>query len=137
MRMASRVDHLVLVSNDVPTAVRFYADLLQGEVVRLAEFEAGDSDYPSVVFGDWQINVHPVVTPTQPRARDPRPGSGDFCLWFDGAIEPVIEHLCRCGVDIELGPVPQDCAGGPAMSVYFRDPDGCLVEFACRAGAPR
>ena len=39
MRMTSRVDHLVLVSNDVPTTVRFYADLLQGEVVRLAEFE--------------------------------------------------------------------------------------------------
>ena len=38
-------------------------------------------------------------------------------------------HLERCGVQIELGPVERGGAKGEGMSVYFRDPDGSLLEF--------
>ncbi|RUU50762.1 VOC family protein, partial [Mesorhizobium sp. M2C.T.Ca.TU.002.02.1.1] len=34
------------------------------------------------------------------------------------------------GVAIEVGPVRRIGARGPMMSVYFRDPDGNLVEVS-------
>jgi catechol 2,3-dioxygenase-like lactoylglutathione lyase family enzyme len=41
-----------------------------------------------------------------------------------------MEHLATCGIAVELGPVPRIGALGPMTSVYFRDPDGNLVEVA-------
>jgi catechol 2,3-dioxygenase-like lactoylglutathione lyase family enzyme len=32
-------------------------------------------------------------------------------------------------VPVELGPVPRSGARGDGRSVYFRDPDGSLMEF--------
>ena len=45
-------------------------------------------------------------------------------------ITEVVGRLCAHRVPIELGPVPR--AGGRGVvgtSVYFRDPDGNLVEI--------
>ena len=40
-------------------------------------------------------------------------------------------HLHQHGVAIELGPVERFGAKGRGTSVYFRDPDGSLLEFIC------
>jgi catechol 2,3-dioxygenase-like lactoylglutathione lyase family enzyme len=40
-----------------------------------------------------------------------------------------VAHLADCGVSVELGPVPRDGARGLGASVYFRDPDGSLLEL--------
>ena len=55
---------------------------------------------------------------------------GDLCLLVDGSIEAVVEHLSEIGIAIEEGPVDRTGAVGPLRSVYVRDPDGNLVEFA-------
>jgi catechol 2,3-dioxygenase-like lactoylglutathione lyase family enzyme len=39
-------------------------------------------------------------------------------------------------VAVELGPVPRNGARGPALSVYFRDPDGSLLEFLSYQWSP-
>jgi catechol 2,3-dioxygenase-like lactoylglutathione lyase family enzyme len=57
------------------------------------------------------------------------PGSADLCLRWPGPIAEAAEHLRAHGVEIELGPVDRAGARGAGMSVYFRDPDGSLVEF--------
>jgi len=44
--------------------------------------------------------------------------------------ESVVEHLRKCDVNIEEGPVPRTGALGPITSVYFRDPDGNLIEVS-------
>jgi catechol 2,3-dioxygenase-like lactoylglutathione lyase family enzyme len=137
MQKLRGVDHLVLVAGDVERTVGFYADVLGGTVRNLAAFRAGSALYPSVHFDNWKINVHPVATPAEPRAHYPRPGTADFCLRFDGPVSDAIAQLTRHDVAIELGPTAQECAAGWATSVYFRDPDGCLVELACyRGGNP-
>ena len=44
-------------------------------------------------------------------------------------IEEARGHLERLGVEVELGPVERLGAKGIGASVYFRDPDGSLLEF--------
>lgn len=64
------------------------------------------------------------------RALRPTPGSADLCFISAAPIERVIAHLNVCAVAILEGPVPRTGALGPMTSVYFRDPDGNLVEVA-------
>ena len=48
----------------------------------------------------------------------------------EGAEEgDAVAHLGSHGVPIELGPAPRSGARGEGISVYFRDPDGSLLEF--------
>jgi catechol 2,3-dioxygenase-like lactoylglutathione lyase family enzyme len=42
----------------------------------------------------------------------------------------VLQHLRVIGVEIEAGPVARRGALGELRSIYFRDPDGNLVEVA-------
>jgi catechol 2,3-dioxygenase-like lactoylglutathione lyase family enzyme len=57
------------------------------------------------------------------------PGGSDLCFEWDGPIADAIAHLKASGVEPELGPVERFGARGKGMSVYFRDPDGSLLEF--------
>lgn len=125
------VDHFVLVAGDVELTMRFYVEVLGGTPRHVAEWRAGEALYPSVHFDGWKINIHSANTLAAPRARTPQPGSADFCLRFPGPVSGATDLLRRHGVDIEHGPTREDCATGWATSVYFRDPDGCLVELAC------
>jgi catechol 2,3-dioxygenase-like lactoylglutathione lyase family enzyme len=45
-------------------------------------------------------------------------------------LDAVIAHPRACGVAIEEGPVQRSGAIGLMDSVYFRDPDGNLVEVS-------
>ena len=82
-------------------------------------------------FGDQKINLHPNPSPIEPKAAVPVPGSADFCVVAALSPEEVAERLHSWGVDIEQGPVTTVGAQGAMRSVYFRDPDGNLVEIAC------
>jgi catechol 2,3-dioxygenase-like lactoylglutathione lyase family enzyme len=42
----------------------------------------------------------------------------------------VVEHLSLCGIEIVEGPVQRTGATSRIESVYFRDPDGNLVEVS-------
>jgi len=42
----------------------------------------------------------------------------------------VLQHLHACGIDVIEGPVIRTGAQGPIQSVYFRDPDGNLLEVS-------
>lgn len=81
-------------------------------------------------FGAMRLNVHGPGVDAHPVVRLPvPPGGSDLCFVWPGTMSGVIEHLQMSGVEIELGPVPRSGARGEGMSVYFRDPDGSLVEF--------
>jgi catechol 2,3-dioxygenase-like lactoylglutathione lyase family enzyme len=120
----SALDHVVVAVSDWERSNAFCRDVLGAELV---ERPGGGWAYR---FGDQQLNLHgPGVTP-EPVARDPvRPGNSDLCFRWDGPISGAVEHLRRCGVAVELGPVTRAGARGEGTSVYFRDPDGSLLEF--------
>jgi catechol 2,3-dioxygenase-like lactoylglutathione lyase family enzyme len=75
--------------------------------------------------------VHgPGADVTENVARVPvRPGNSDLCFVWPGPIEEAMAHLARHAVEIETGPVARFGAHGAGTSIYFRDPDGSLLEF--------
>jgi catechol 2,3-dioxygenase-like lactoylglutathione lyase family enzyme len=119
-----RLDHLVLTVRDIDATIAFYVDVLGMEAV---SFGAGRR---ALAFGRQKINLHPASAPLAPHAATPMPGSADLCLITDTPLTDVIAQLQRMGVAIEQGPVPRTGAAGPILSVYFRDPDGNLIEVS-------
>ncbi|HSP71350.1 MAG TPA: VOC family protein, partial [Gaiellaceae bacterium] len=102
----------------------FYRDVLGAEVVEL------DKGRVAFRFGEQQLNVHGPGSTPEPRAVAPvRPGNSDLCFVWDGTAEEAAAHLRTHGVEPELGPVARLGARGRGTSVYFRDPDGTLLEL--------
>ena len=64
-----------------------------------------------------------------------RPGNSDVCFVWPEPIEAAVEHLLAHGVAVEQGPVERLGGRGQGRSVYFRDPDGSLLELISYAGA--
>jgi catechol 2,3-dioxygenase-like lactoylglutathione lyase family enzyme len=117
------LDHCVIHVSDWDVSNPFYRDVLGADIVRMGERYA-------YRFGDQQLNLHGPGVDPHPVARIPvAPGNSDLCFVWDGPIEEAVAHLERQGVEIELGPVPRSGARGAGTSVYFRDPDGSLLEF--------
>ena len=118
-----KLDHCVIHVSDWEISNTFYRDVLGAELVPR---ESGWS----YRFGDEQLNLHgPGVSPA-PVARLPvQPGNSDLCFEWPGPIDEAREHLERNGVEVEMGPVERSGARGTGTSVYFRDPDGSLLEF--------
>jgi catechol 2,3-dioxygenase-like lactoylglutathione lyase family enzyme len=79
-------------------------------------------------FGRQKINLHLAGKEFEPKALYPTPGSGDLCFITQTPMHEVIVHLRASHVAIVEGPAPQTGALGPMESVYFRDPDGNLIE---------
>jgi catechol 2,3-dioxygenase-like lactoylglutathione lyase family enzyme len=89
----------------------------------------------ALAFGAQKINLHEADREFEPKAAVPTPGSADLCFLTDVPVAEVVEHLAANGVEILEGPVRRTGAAGPITSVYFRDPDGNLIEVSGRLGA--
>jgi catechol 2,3-dioxygenase-like lactoylglutathione lyase family enzyme len=119
----TRLDHCVIHVTDWERSNAFYANVLGAELV------ARPAGY-AYRFGDNQLNVHgPGVTPAEVARLPVQPGNSDLCFEWMGSIDDAIAHLERCGVRIVSGPLRRFGAKGAGISVYFRDPDGSLMEF--------
>jgi catechol 2,3-dioxygenase-like lactoylglutathione lyase family enzyme len=118
-----KFDHCVVHVSDWARSNDFYARVMGAQVIaRGAGF--------AYRFGDTQLNLHGPGVDAVPVARDPvRPGNSDLCFEWPGPIAGAAAHLVQCGVPVELGPVARAGARGEGTSVYFRDPDGSLLEF--------
>lgn len=121
--MKTKLDHCVIAVSDWERSNRFYRDVLGAELVRSPNGWA-------YRFGSEQLNVHGPGQPGDPNARIPVPvGGSDLCFEWPGPIEDVMAHLQHHSVPIEVGPAVRTGARGKGTSVYFRDPDGSLMEF--------
>ena len=124
MSLPVRLDHSVVHVSDWEECNAFYRDVIGADIVSTP---SGSVAYR---FANAQLNLHGPGAVGHPRARIPvTPGNSDLCFEWDGAIEDAIAHLKAHEVDIELGPVGRFGHKGEGTSVYFRDPDGTLLEF--------
>jgi catechol 2,3-dioxygenase-like lactoylglutathione lyase family enzyme len=125
------IDHFVLTVASIEATCDFYACALGFGVERFRT-SGGAEERTALTFGEQKINLHEVGREFTPRARAATAGSGDFCLLTETPLGEVVAHLSEAGVAIEEGPVRKTGATGPLNSVYFRDPDGNLVEVSNR-----
>jgi catechol 2,3-dioxygenase-like lactoylglutathione lyase family enzyme len=126
--LADRIDHLVLTVADIEATARFYERAL-GFVPETFRGPDGQLRH-ALKFGRHKINLQDRTTVTPTKAQKPTFGSGDFCVIAAAPLDDVLAHLKTLAIPIEAGPVPRQGALGALRSIYFRDPDGNLVEVA-------
>jgi catechol 2,3-dioxygenase-like lactoylglutathione lyase family enzyme len=119
-----RIDHIVLTVFDVQRTLDFYSKVLGMEPVTFAGGRRG------LAFGRQKLNLHQAGAEFEPKALRPAPGAIDLCFISATPLAEVVDALKAHGVVVIAGPVAKTGALGPMMSVYFRDPDGNLIEVS-------
>ena len=123
MAVPTSLDHCVIHVTEWQRSNKFYVEVMGAALVPR---EVGYA----YRFGDCQLNVHgPGVKPAEVARLPVLPGNSDLCFEWSGPIEDAIAHLKKHGIEVERGPMQRFGAKGQGTSVYFRDPDGSLMEF--------
>jgi catechol 2,3-dioxygenase-like lactoylglutathione lyase family enzyme len=139
------IDHLAIVSDDMPTALDFYTRVMGFQLVhaRRVPFEADrwQPPYDNLrhYFFDmgndslFAVFEYPKGLPAQ--VRDHVGGMQHVAFHVPPEkFDAMIERVKGCGVHV-IGPVP---LGGRFWSAYFLDPFGIRLEFATdRSGTGR
>jgi len=119
------LDHIVLCVADVSRTIAFYQ-----RVLGMQPREERPGKW-SLHFGSNKISLQDArMAPSI--ARDTVPGSGNFCVLTEEPVARFADELRRLGIEVVDGPGERDGATGKILSVYFKDPDGNLVEVSNR-----
>jgi catechol 2,3-dioxygenase-like lactoylglutathione lyase family enzyme len=124
--LPTSLDHCVIHVSEWERSNAFYRDVIGMTVV--ARKDVG------FVYrlGPVQLNLHgPGLTPAEVARLPVQPGNSDLCFEWRGKIEDAVAHLGKHNVPVERGPMRRFGRKGEGTSVYFRDPDGSLMEFIC------
>ncbi len=119
-----RLDHFVLTVADIQRTVQFYTSILGMQAKTFGEGRV------ALHYGHQKINLHLKGHEIEPKAQHAICGSADLCFITSTPIESVLRELQEKQVDIIDGIVPRTGALGPIQSIYFRDPDGNLIEVS-------
>lgn len=118
-----QIDHIVIPVEDIQKSILFYTDILG------MKLDCSNNRYV-VKFGNQKINLHAGKAEFLPAAKNPTFGSTDICFLAEGNIYDLKAELEAKGVCIEEGVVKRTGAQGAISSIYFRDPDGNLIEIS-------
>lgn len=124
MSIIDSIDHLVLTVADVEKSCAFYSKVLGMKVITFGGCRK------ALEFGTQKINLHQYGQEFEPHAKSPVPGSSDLCFVASVPVRDVLQHLKQLNVKVLEGPVSRTGAKGPITSIYFRDPDGNLLEIS-------
>ena len=123
-------DHVAITVADVDATLAWYRRVLAAEPLHVDLWREGKLPVALLQVGASRMSVHPAAAPAAPHADAPTPGSADLCFRFDGPVDDILRLLDDTGVAVVDGPVPRPAANGEmGTSVYFRDPDGNLLEL--------
>lgn len=121
--LPAKFDHCVIHVSEWERSNTFYREILGADVI------ANGSGW-AYRFGEVQLNLHGPGIKATPLARlAVAPGGSDLCFEWPGPMAEAQAHLAQHGIAVELGPVARMGVRGQGLSVYFRDPDGSLLEF--------
>lgn len=120
----TQLDHLVLTVKDIPTSINFYQQALGMTPITFSNGRF------ALAFGNQKINLHQLGNEFEPKAEHVQNGSADLCFITNTPIEEVIFSLKNQNIEILEGPVIRTGATRKLLSVYFRDPDGNLIELS-------
>ena len=130
-----RIQHVGLVVSDLERSRRFYRDALGLEEVPRPPNFAFDGAW--FRFGEYELHLlaeaHTTGGAGQPEAGGPGAERGlTHHLAFEvDDLEPACARLARAGVPLVGGPMPR---GDGVTQVFFRDPDGYVLEYFQRTG---
>jgi len=123
------IDHIAFAAQDLEATCAFY-DRLFGARTHLDYAPDGKSLVRQIVLGGALLSIHQAGNGLELVARQPTVGGADICLRWSGSIESAVDLLSAHEIPLVDGPSRRRTADGlPALSIYFRDPDGNLVEL--------
>ncbi|KAJ5917078.1 hypothetical protein N7504_001093 [Penicillium tannophilum] len=137
------LDHLVLTVRSIPDTVAFYTTHLgmrhevfaspaNAEVLNHFTQNHSSNMKNALIFGSQKINLHQSGKEFEPKAQNVMPGSADLCFLTDKNVEKVLQAFKDARIEVLEGAkiVDRIGAAGKLRSVYVRDPDGNLIEYA-------
>lgn len=129
------IDHVAFPAHDLEATCAFYNRLF-GARTHFEYAPDGKSLVRQIALGGALLSIHQAGNGLDLVAKHPTIGGADICLRWSGSIDSAAELLCQHGIAIVDGPSPRRTADGlAAHSVYFRDPDGNLLELMAADGA--
>jgi glyoxylase I family protein len=132
MRVRS-LDHFVLRVRDLDRSLGFYQGLLGLPVEGLDACKEGTRPFVSVRIGGSLLDLVPDSGFDPASAAEGR--FLHFCVTVDDLPE-AIRGLREAGVTLlHDEPVARGGAQGVGLSIYARDPDGCVIELKEWRGA--
>jgi catechol 2,3-dioxygenase-like lactoylglutathione lyase family enzyme len=128
------IDHIAFPVHDLEATCAFY-DQLFGAVTHFDYAPHGKSLVRQIKLGGALLSIHQAGNGIELAARQPTVGGADICLRWGGSIDSATALLAQHGIPIVDGPSLRRTADGlRARSVYFRDPDGNLLELMAAEG---
>jgi catechol 2,3-dioxygenase-like lactoylglutathione lyase family enzyme len=123
------LDHVAITVANMEATCGWYGRLFGGRQIN-EHAEGGKVLVRQIAIGGAMLSVHQSGNGLELVAKLPTVGAADICFRWNGDIESAVALLHRHGVEIIEGPTPRRTADGlPSRSVYFRDPDGNLLEL--------
>jgi len=118
-------DHIVISTSDVEATIKFYTNVCGMKAV---EERPGKW---ALHFAESKISLQDA-SELPDIARQTLPGTANFCLYTDRAMEDVLRDLSLHEIEVIAGPDERIGATGTIFSVYFNDPEGNLLEVCNR-----
>jgi catechol 2,3-dioxygenase-like lactoylglutathione lyase family enzyme len=123
------IDHVAFAARDLEATCAFYARLF-GVRVHFDYAPDGKSLVRQIALGGALLSVHQAGNGLELVAKQPEVGGADICLRWSGSIDSAVDLMRAHGIQIIDGPSRRRTADGlAAHSIYFRDPDGNLLEL--------
>jgi glyoxylase I family protein len=125
------LDHIVLNVDNMSAMINFYTTVLGLPSERLDEFYAGAVPFPSVRINEETIiDFFPKQLWMKPGGQQKGAANlNHFCLAMSLKDWKALHKRLDAGaIPLVEGPVERWGARGTGISIYFRDPDGNLIE---------
>ena len=119
------IDHIVLNCKDVEYTANWYE-----RVLRLKREVFGPESRIALKFGNQKINLRPIGAKNWITSKNESEGSVDICFITGEDLSLVKARIEDAGVEIIQVPVENIGSLGSMMSIYFRDPEGSLLEIS-------